>query len=267
MFEYKIQELLLRVSGVNLSYENKQILRDVNFDVYNVHRPDVVQGQIISLIGRSGIGKTQLFKILAGLNKPTSGSVLLGAEQNPVAAGMVGVVPQNYILFNHRTIYNNLRIGLSNCGKKCTETEAKDIIENYARQFDLIDHLKKYPAQLSGGQRQRVSIIQQVLSGNKFILLDEPFSGLDPIMKDKVDELLLKVSNLDEQNTLIIISHDILNTLALSDTAFILAPQAGQPGATITEVIDLMQLGFAWRPNIKSEPNFLKLVFDIKTKI
>jgi ABC-type nitrate/sulfonate/bicarbonate transport system ATPase subunit len=267
MNSYKKEALLLKAANINLKYDTRQILRDVNFEIYDVVRPGIVTGQVVSLIGRSGIGKTQLFRILSGLLTPTSGTVTIGVDQKPVKAGEVGVVPQNYLLFNHRTIYNNLALGLSNCGKKVSEKEAKDIIEDYARKFDLEDHLKKFPAQLSGGQRQRVSIIQQVLTGNKFILLDEPFSGLDPLMKDRVDDLLIQIANLNELNTLIIISHDIINTLALSDTAFILACEKGKEGSTITEVIDLMALGFAWNPDIKEDHKFLDLVLDIKNKI
>jgi len=267
MIDYSRGNLLLKATNVNLMYDDRHILRDVNMEIFDLRRPGMIQGQVVSLIGRSGIGKTQLFKILAGLIHPTSGTILIGEGQKPVAAGEVGVVPQNYILFNHRTIYNNLRIGLRHCGKKVGDNEAKDMIEDYARRFDLIDHLKKFPAQLSGGQRQRVSIIQQVLTGNKFILLDEPFSGLDPIMKDLVDDLLLKISLMDEENTLIIVSHDIINTLALSDTAFILAREPGKEGATIVETIDLIETGFAWHQNLKSEHAFQDLVVSIKSKI
>lgn len=267
MVDYTKGKLLLKASNISLRYDERQILRDVNFEIFDLIRPGMIQGQVVSLIGRSGIGKTQLFKILAGLLQPTSGTILIGEGQKPVVAGSVGVVPQNYILFNHRTIYNNLKIGLNNCGKKMTDNEAKDVIEDYARKFQLIDHLKKFPAQLSGGQRQRVSIIQQVLTGNKFILMDEPFSGLDPLMKDLVDDLILKISNLDEENTIIIVSHDIINTLALSDTAFILANEKGKEGATIVEVIDLIEAGFAWHQNLKAEHDFQDLVIDIKKKL
>ena len=267
MTGYKKEGLLLKATNINLKYDSRQILRDVNFEILDIHRDGMIQGQVISLIGRSGIGKTQLFKILAGLIPPTSGTVTIGAQQKPVVAGEVGMIPQNYILFNHRTIYNNLRIGLNNCGKKVSDKEAKEQIEYYAQKFDLQEHLKKFPAQLSGGQRQRVSIIQQVLTGNKFILLDEPFSGLDPLMKDRVDELLLQIVNLDEENTLIIVSHDIINTLALSDTAFILACEKGKEGSTIVETIDLVELGFAWNPGIKADHKFQDLVVDIKSKL
>jgi ABC-type nitrate/sulfonate/bicarbonate transport system ATPase subunit len=170
-------------------------------------------------------------------------------------------------LFNHRTIRDNLKIALENCGKKLSNKEKDNIINEYASKFQLNDELKKYPMQLSGGQRQRVSIIQQVLTGNIFILLDEPFSGLDAVMKDKVIELLVQVSVSSERTTLIIISHDIESSLAISDTAFILAKQKENEGATITEAIDLMELDLAWHPEIKSSTKFQALVNQIKSRI
>ena len=232
---YKKEELILKAENVNLQYDEKVILRDVNFDIHNITRPGMEQGQVVSLIGRSGVGKTQLFRILAGLNKPTSGSVKIDVTQHPVQPGEVGIVPQNYVLFNHRTVMENLKIGLHNCEDKHTEKRKEEVIHEYCETFDLKDHLKKFPMQLSGGQRQRVSIIQQVLTGNKFILLDEPFSGLDILIVDKVTNLLLKVSTLNELNTLIIVSHDVENAMAISDTIFIMAREQGKEGATITE--------------------------------
>jgi ABC-type nitrate/sulfonate/bicarbonate transport system ATPase subunit len=265
--EYKKEELLLKVDNVNLSYGEKKILRDVNFEIFNIVRPNMEQGQVVSLIGRSGVGKTQLFKILAGLIQPTSGKVTIDIDQHIVKPGEVGIIPQNYILFNHRTIYQNLKIGLDFSGRKVTDKEEEDLINEYADRFDLREHLKKYPMQLSGGQKQRVSIIQQVLTGNKFILLDEPFSGLDVLMIDKVIDLLIKVSTINEFNTLVIVSHDIENAMAISDTAYVLANQPNKEGATMTEIIDLMALGFAWDKEIRQNAHFQDLVAQIKYKI
>jgi len=265
--EYKKEQLILKANNVSLRYGDKQVLRDVNFEIHNIVRPNMQQGQVVSLIGRSGVGKTQLFKILAGLIQPTTGAVTIDEDQHIVKPGEIGIIPQNYILFNHRTIYQNLKIGLDFSGRKVTEKEEEQLINEYAAKFDLTEHLKKYPVQLSGGQRQRVSIIQQVLTGNKFILLDEPFSGLDVLMIDKVIDLLLEVSCLNEMNTLIIVSHDIENALAISDTAFIIANQPGKEGATMTETIDLITLGFAWNKEIRQNSQFQDLVAKIKYKI
>ena len=98
---------LLQAENINLSYDNKIILRNINFCIKDIVRPDVQQGQVVSLIGRSGIGKTQLFKILSGLQQPTSGNVYLQNKQK-VKAGDMGVVFQNYYLFEWRTIFQSL---------------------------------------------------------------------------------------------------------------------------------------------------------------
>jgi ABC-type nitrate/sulfonate/bicarbonate transport system ATPase subunit len=186
---------------------------------------------------------------------------------HPVVAGEVGVVPQNYILFNHRTVLENLKIGLRSSNNKSSEKEKTNLIEEYANKFGLKEHLKKYPMQLSGGQRQRVSIIQQILTGNKFILLDEPFSGLDPVIKDVVIDLLVSISTLDELNTLVIVSHDIESAFAISDTAFVLANQEHKEGSTIVETIDLIEMGFCWNPEIKKNKDFQDLVTQMKFRM
>ena len=131
---YQKEKLLLRVDNVSLTYD-RPILRNINFDIFNITRPGVTQGQVISLIGRSGIGKTQLFRILSGLNKPTSGTVKIGDDMHQVRAGEIGVIPQNYILFNHRTIYENLKIGLNNASAKYSDEQKKELINSYANKF------------------------------------------------------------------------------------------------------------------------------------
>jgi ABC-type nitrate/sulfonate/bicarbonate transport system ATPase subunit len=263
---YHKNEVILRAENIGLQYDDKVILRDINFELQNIVRPDVTQGQVVSLIGRSGIGKTQLFKILAGLNQPTTGVVKIGSDMHKVQEGEVGVVSQNYILFNHRSIKQNLMIALER-NKKYTDQQKKEVVADYADKFNLKEHLDKYPMQLSGGQRQRVSILQQALTGNQFILLDEPFSGLDVLVIDKVVELLLKISCIHELSTLIVVSHDIENSLAISDTVFILANQPGKQGATITEKLDLIDMGFAWDPQIRENSKFQDLVKQMKFKI
>jgi ABC-type nitrate/sulfonate/bicarbonate transport system ATPase subunit len=160
---YAKKEVLIDVKGVSISYD-KPILRDINFQIHNITRPNVNQGQVISLIGRSGIGKTQLFKILAGLIQPNSGTVLIGLEQQPVVAGEVGIVSQNYILFNHRTVHENLRLAMKHASNTMTDKQKDDLIHEYATRFDLAEHLKKFPLQLSGGQQEINSFYSMSLS-------------------------------------------------------------------------------------------------------
>lgn len=253
---------LLQVNDVNLQYDDKTILRDINFCIKDIIRPGMQQGQVVSLIGRSGIGKTQLFKILSGLQQPSSGNVLIN-EGKKVAAGDMGVIFQNYYLFEWRTIQQSLMMA----AKQNPELKGKenDASESYAVDFNLKEHLHKYPNQLSGGQRQRVSIIQQLLKGSNFLLLDEPFSGLDVCILDKITELLLKVSVSDELKTLIIVSHDINTAVAISDTVYILGNEPGKPGATIKKEIDLIARDLAWHEDIKTMPAFAETIEEIKT--
>lgn len=253
-------EVILQATNVQLSYD-RPILRDINFCIKNIIRPGFEQGQVVTLIGRSGIGKTQLFKILSGLQKPDAGQVTIHNNQ-PVKPGDMGVIFQNYYLFEWRTVYQSLLLAARK-NKKLTGKE-KQAIEQYAEQFHLTGHLQLYPQQLSGGQRQRVSIMQQLLKGSDFILLDEPFSGLDVCVLDKAVELLLQVSLSDELKTLIIVSHDIETSVAISDTVFILGNEEGKAGATIKKEIDLIERDLAWKKNIQKEKRFMEAIEEIK---
>jgi ABC-type nitrate/sulfonate/bicarbonate transport system ATPase subunit len=254
-------EVLLKAENVNLSLSGRPILRDVNFNIKNIIRPGLSQGQVVTLIGRSGIGKTQLFKILSGLQEPGSGTVTIGHNKT-VKPGDMGVIFQNYYLFEWRTIYSSLMMAARQ--NKSLQGQEKSSIEKYVSDFGLKDILGHYPAQLSGGQRQRVSIIQQLLKGSDFLLLDEPFSGLDICMLDKVVDLLRQVSLSDELKTLIIVSHDISTAVSISDTVFILGCQQGVAGATILKEIDLIERDLAWRTDLKNDRAFLETIDEIK---
>jgi polar amino acid transport system ATP-binding protein/sulfate transport system ATP-binding protein/NitT/TauT family transport system ATP-binding protein len=277
MTTYSKQDILLQAKAVSLSYGNKCILRDINFVIRDIVRPGLQQGQVVSLVGRSGMGKTQLFRVLSGLQKPSSGEIILH-ERKPletgggvvqvwhergVQAGDMGVIFQNYYQFGWRTVYRSLLLA----ARKNTTLAGKEeeAIREYAYRFDIGDVLEHYPAQLSGGQQQRVSIIQQLLKGADFLLLDEPFSGLDVCVLDKVTELLQQVSLSDELKTLIIVSHDIETAAAISDTVFILGREPGREGSTLVREIDLMERGLAWRTDVRRERAFTDVLAEIKT--
>lgn len=260
---YEIKEILLSVENICLSLGGSQILKDINFTVSNIIRPNVKQGQVVSLIGRSGIGKTQLFRLLAGLNQPDSGQIVLNKDgkYSLVKEGNVGIVTQQYILLEHRTIKKNFSIAMRHSDKDI------EYHNTLIHSFDLKEHLNKFPCQLSGGQRQRVSIVQQLLTGNKFILMDEPFSGLDILMIDKVIDVINKATSIDELLTLIIVSHDLTNSLAISDTAHILAKTSSNEGASIVKSYNLLEMGLAYNPEVREMKEFLEIKKQIKQLI
>jgi polar amino acid transport system ATP-binding protein/sulfate transport system ATP-binding protein/NitT/TauT family transport system ATP-binding protein len=174
----------------------------------------------------------------------------------------MGVIFQNYYQFGWRTVKQSLLLAARR--NKALAGKEEDTLLQYADQFDITDVLHLWPAQLSGGQQQRVSIIQQLLKGADFLLLDEPFSGLDVCVLDKVVELLLQVSLSDELKTLIIVSHDIATAIAISDTVFILGRQAGREGSTLVKEIDLIERGLAWQKGVRQEKVFAETLEEIK---
>src|SRR5260370_25539151 len=101
---YTLKDVILDVENITQTYDGHDVLRDLSFTIRDVVRPNTLTGQVVALLGPSGIGKTTLFRVLAGLMPPTSGTVRIGPEKAPVHAGMVGVVFQNYQLFEHHTV-------------------------------------------------------------------------------------------------------------------------------------------------------------------
>jgi ABC-type nitrate/sulfonate/bicarbonate transport system ATPase subunit len=276
MTPYTKKDVLLQANNVSLSYDCKCILYDICLTIRDIVRPGLQQGQVVSLVGRSGIGKTQLFRLLSGLQRPDSGEITI-RERVPsarpdgsiqvyreriVQPGDMGVIFQNYYQFGWRTVRQSLMLAARQ--NKALAGKEEDAIRQYTQQFDISDVLSRYPGQLSGGQQQRVSIIQQLLKGSDFLLLDEPFSGLDVCVLDKVVELLLQVSLSDELKTLIIVSHDIATAAAISDTVFILGKKPGREGSTLVREIDLIERGLAWRNDVRQEKAFGETIQEIK---
>ena len=262
-------ETLLKIDHVGLSYEDKVILRDVNAEIRDIVREGHTQGQVVGFLGPSGIGKTQLFRIIAGLNHPTSGQVLVNSTLTPVKAGMVGVVAQNYPLFENRTIFSNLMVAANQMEK--SHDKAHEKVTKYLQRLDMVDQAQLYPAQISGGQRQRIAIAQQLLCSEHFLLMDEPFSGLDLVMEAKVCELINEIACLDELNTIIVVTHDVTAAATVADHLWLMGRDrdaAGNilPGARIQETYDLIERDLCWRPGITNSPGFLEFVREVKER-
>ena len=271
---YEYKNVILKVENVSLKLGENQILRDVNVEIRDVVRPGYTTGQIIGFLAPSGMGKTKFFECLAGIRKPDTGTILIGEDQKPTKIGRVGVVQQNYPLFMNKTVLGNMKAAASGFANK---TERNDRIENVLTKFGLADKKSFYPAQLSGGQKQRAAIAQQILCANNFLLMDEPFSGLDINMINEISDTIKEVAHMHELNTIIIVSHDIHSTVAISDTIWMMGrdreikeDESGNqistiiPGAKIKFKYNLMKRGLAWQDDVENHPEFSKLINEIK---
>jgi len=227
--------------------------------------------QIVSLLGPSGSGKTTALRIIAALDKPTSGRVSItngvAGEMRSVKVGDVGVVFQRYPLFDDLNVLNNLVVPAERHGMN--SKEAKDKALRYLDEFDLVKQGLAWPVQLSGGQRQRVAILQQLMLDRHFIILDEPFSGLDPVNITNVIRLISRIAHEHTLNTFIVITHDVTSALIISDHVYLLGRDRDEkgepvPGARIMKEYDMIAEGLAYRADIEDLPRFAEIRKEIK---
>jgi len=259
-------DVLLKVEEVSLRLGDVQVLDKVQFEVRDRIRVGACTGQIVGILGPSGVGKTRLLRIIAALDAPDAGTVT-GLKGVQVSAGHVGVVFQDYPLLRHRSVRLNLEIaGIAN---GMPRAEARQRASQLLEGFRLADRASYYPAQLSGGQRQRVAIAQQLVSPKTLLLMDEPFSGLDPAALDEVMHLIVEVANMNELNTILIVTHDIRAAMAVSDTLLMLGRDRSPEGkivsgARIQGCYDLVEKGLAWRAEVMELPAFAQLEKEIR---
>lgn len=257
---YKAEETILKIENLSVGYEDKNgnmkmILKDVNFSEQDIIRDGIAAtGQTIAFIGRSGRGKSTLFKALTGLLQPTTGDICITnfatedkTDLKKVVEGDIGFVDQKYTLFRHKTVEQICKYALRKI--KISKSEKANLIDTYLNDWGLSEHRKKYSCELSGGQRQRAAIIEQMLTSKHFMIFDEPFSGLDVGNIEKVKESFNKILNTDEYNTIIFSTHDIRLAAELADSIYIVGfPEGKTDYSTIIKHYDLKQMGLAWTP-------------------
>jgi NitT/TauT family transport system ATP-binding protein len=264
---YSFGNTLLKIDNVSLSYDDRPVLSGVSAEIKDIIVPGRVQGQVVGILGPSGCGKTTLFRIIAGLLAPTSGRVTVNGFDRSVKAGEVGVVAQSYPLFEHRSVLGNLMLGAK---KKMKDPKAaRDKVMEMLNEFQLADKFNLYPAQLSGGQRQRIAIIQQILCSEHFLLMDEPFSGLDLIMLEKTAALIAKVADMDELNTIVVVTHDVTAACTVADHLWLMGHSQGEDGnprlgSSIVKQYNLIDRGLCWEPGIASTAPFNEFVRELK---
>lgn len=251
------KETVLYVENVSVAYDNNIIIKDINLIEKDVVRKGVENtGQIIAVLGRSGRGKSTFFKALTGLVPLHSGKILIkdftSKEENAaksVSEGDIGFVDQKYTLFRNKTVMQSLKFALRKSA--LSENEKTTKIKDYVSKWGLENCIDKYPNELSGGQRQRTAIIEQLFSSDQFIVLDEPFSGLDVGNIEEVKKSFELLSSISEYNTIIFSTHDIELALQIAQSVYIIGYPTiegkKQNYGSIVAHYDLRESGHAWR--------------------
>ncbi|MEW4284478.1 ABC transporter ATP-binding protein [Priestia koreensis] len=185
----------------------------------------IEEGEFISFLGPSGCGKTTLLSIVAGLIEPTEGNVTIHNKPIKDVRTQIGYMLQHDYLFPWKTIKENVLMGLKIMNKRSDEAEQEALA--LLRMMDLGDVEEMYPRQLSGGMRQRVALVRTLATNPSILLLDEPFSALDFQTKLKLEDLVSSTLK-DFHKTALLVTHDIGESIAMSDRIFLFAPNPGR---------------------------------------
>lgn len=220
----------LLINGISKEFEQKNgspavVLQDIQLTI--------PEGQFVSLLGPSGCGKSTLLSIIAGLNKPTSGSLFLGEEKITKPSPDKGVVFQEAALFPWLNVLENVMFPLR---KKMNKKKQQETAKHFLQMVQLGKFLEHYPHELSGGMQQRVSIARVLAMNPKLLLMDEPFGALDEQTRNVLQQELEKIW-LDTKQTTVFVTHSIREAIKLSDRVLVMG---ARPGKIIADIqVDL----------------------------
>ena len=223
---------MLSLEDINHQYDSAFSVKNINIDV--------PEGKVVSLLGPSGCGKSTILRLVAGLEKPQSGSIRINGECvasdrhfTPPEARGVGFVFQDYALFPHMTVAQNIAYSLDGATHLSLSSGAKSKrIQETLKQVYLTDCASAYPYMLSGGQQQRVALARAIAPEPKLILLDEPYAGLDSRLREEIrDDVLHMLKRVGA--TVLLVTHDSEEAMFMSDSIYVMKngdiQQSGDP--------------------------------------
>lgn len=219
---------MLELKNIKKSYDGVKVLKNIDLTISD--------GEIVSILGPSGCGKTTLLNLILGLTDADSGKIIFDGQDItnvPMEKRSFNIVFQDYALFPNLNVMQNITYGLKNTPNISTQEEVNELIE----LLGLKPHLNKKIDQLSGGQKQRVALARTMVMKPKILLLDEPLSALDGVIKESIKEKIKQIAR-DYHLTTIIVTHDPEEALTLSDKVLIVndgsISQYGAPEEIIT---------------------------------
>jgi len=248
------KRLVVEANAISLRFETA----DGPVDALSNVSLQIAEGEFVSFIGPSGCGKTTMLRVIADLQQPTSGTLLVNGmtAENARLARSYGYVFQAPALFPWRTIEKNLKLPLEIMG--FSESEQKIRAERYMAMVNLKGFERKFPWQLSGGMQQRVSIARALSFDPAMLLMDEPFGALDEIVRDHLNEQLLQLWKSTEK-TVLFVTHSIPEAVFLSTKIVVMSPRPGR-------IIDVIDCDFPADRSleIRETPEFLKIAQRVR---
>jgi phospholipid/cholesterol/gamma-HCH transport system ATP-binding protein len=218
-------DALIELRAVSMSFRYQEVLRNINLTIR--------RGETVSIIGESGCGKTVMLKLLIGLLRPTQGSVCFDGRNLADVGGKdlvklrlrFGFLFQMAALFDSLTIFDNVAFGLRE-HRLADEAHIREIVAQRLHEVGLPDEIESQkPAELSGGQRKRVGLARALATGPEVMLYDEPTTGLDPIMSDVINELILQTQR-TKKTTGVVVTHDMKTVTKVASRVVMLYPLA-----------------------------------------
>lgn len=220
---------MLELQNLKKSYDGKEILKNISLEIED--------GEIVSILGPSGCGKTTLLNMILGITEPDGGKIIFNEQDItdvPMEKRGFNIVFQDYALFPNLNVYKNITYGLKNKPNISSPEEIEELIH----LLGLEEHLEKRIDQLSGGQKQRVALARTLVMKPKILLLDEPLSALDGVIKESIKDRIKTIAK-EYHLTTIIVTHDPEEALTLSDRVLIvnegMISQYGKPEEIITK--------------------------------
>jgi len=218
----------------------------------------VGEKEYVSVIGHSGCGKSTLVRIVAGLEKPTSGLVTLEGKaiRKPGAERMM--VFQGYSLLPWLTVRENIRLAVDEVLKTASRSEKTSIVNDHIEMVNLTAAADKYPHELSGGMKQRVGVARALATRPKMLLLDEPFGALDALTRPKLQQQVLDIWE-NHRQAVMMITHDVDEAIFMSDRVVMMT---NSPNATIGKVLEIP----LQRPRDQHELRESKEYYDLRNQ-
>jgi nitrate/nitrite transport system ATP-binding protein len=237
----------LELTNVTKAYGGPAILQGVNLTIE--------RGEFVAIVGYSGSGKTTLISLIAGLQKPDSGTVKLNDLEITAPGPDRGMVFQNYSLLPWLTVFENIAIAVDQVFPNYSAEKKRQHIEKFIAMVNLTPARDKLPRQLSGGMRQRVSVARALAMDPQILLLDEPLSALDALTRSTLQDEIERIWEADKK-TVVLITNDVDEALLLADRIIPLTPG---PGARLGESVAVTLARPRERKALNHDPEFKRL--------